>query len=68
MIYLLNNAFMPYYKWMFRKMETLPKLSEVKDLYDKLFAVQTPEEKKYDYRKNLFYAFRGIKGAEVDGG
>lgn len=45
LIYLLNNAFMPYYKWMFRKMETLPKLSEVKDLYDKLFAVQTPEEK-----------------------
>lgn len=45
LIYLLNNMFMPYYKWMFRKMEMLPKLSEVKDLYDKLFAVQTPEEK-----------------------
>lgn len=45
LIYLLNNTFMPYYKWMFRKMETLPKLSEVKDLYDKLFAVQTPKEK-----------------------
>lgn len=45
LVYLLNNAFMPYYKWMFRKMQTLPKLSEAKEWYDKLFAAQTPEEK-----------------------
>lgn len=45
LIYLLNNTFMPYYKWMFRKMKTLPKLSEVKEYYDKLFVAQTVEEK-----------------------
>ena len=45
LVYLLNNTFMPYYKWMFRKMTTLPRLSETKEWFDKLFAVQTPEEK-----------------------
>ncbi|WP_461815830.1 DUF4125 family protein [Faecalimonas sp.] len=45
LIYLLNNTFMPYYKWMFRKMKTLPKLSEAKEYYDQLFIAQTVEEK-----------------------
>lgn len=45
LIYLLNHTFMPYYKWVFRKMQTLPRLYEGKDWFEQLFAVQTPEEK-----------------------
>ena len=61
LIYLLNNTFMPYYKWMFRKMATLPKLSETKQWFDKLFTVQTPEEKSMIIEKICSMILRELK-------
>jgi hypothetical protein len=44
-IFLLNNSYMPYYKWCFRKLKELPKLSEyAKDLEYLLSSGNTESE------------------------
>jgi len=55
MVYLLNQTYMPYYKWMFRGMENLPFLAPVAPLIKKLAelpcqteAWQPDEEKRWE--------------------
>lgn len=44
MIYLLNRKYMPFYKWMFRGMDHLEKLSEIKGMLEKLITIpDTPK-------------------------
>lgn len=38
-VYLLNHKYMPFYKWMFRGMEGLSRLGEVKQMLERLAAV-----------------------------
>lgn len=68
LIYLLNNTFMPYYKWVFRKMENLPKLSEAKVWFDKLFSVQTPEEKSFIIEKICAMILQELKEQQLTEG
>ena len=44
MIYLLNRAHMPYYKWMFRGMETLPLLGDLRPALEFLLTGENDEE------------------------
>ncbi len=46
MIYLLNNRYMPYYKWAFRGMESLEKLADMKDALEFLLTVGQDDESK----------------------
>ncbi len=43
-VYLLNRKYMPFYKWMFRGMETLEHLSEVKTMLENL--IDIPDTQK----------------------
>lgn len=45
-VYLLNNAYMPYYKWMFRGMKNLPLLSELSSESETLLS------SPYDFERN----------------
>jgi hypothetical protein len=47
MVYLLNGRYMPYYKWMFRGMEALPLLRDVKPMLEQLAILpDVPENTK----------------------
>lgn len=46
--YLLNRQHMPYYKWMFRGMEKLPVLSELKKPLENLFVMDGHTEEKIE--------------------
>ena len=46
MIYLLNNRYMPYYKWAFRGMDSLEKLADMKDALEFLLTVGQDDESK----------------------
>lgn len=46
MIFLLNHRFAPYYKWMFRAMRTLPKLSDMTDPLEFLLTENAPRDLK----------------------
>ncbi len=44
MVFLLNRRFTPYYKWMFRAMRNLPRLSELTDILEILLTAQYQPE------------------------
>ena len=44
-IFLLNGAYMPFYKWMFRAMRSLPKLSLLAELLEYLMTTDNDREK-----------------------
>jgi hypothetical protein len=46
MIFLLNKRFAPYYKWQFRAMSKLPRLSELKEPLEKLLLQSDPYPEK----------------------
>ena len=43
MVFLLNNSYMPYYKWAFRKLRELPLLPELGEELSALLLSQTGE-------------------------
>jgi len=45
MIFLLNNRYMPYYKWAFRAARDLETLSDLAETLESLLTGQIPEEK-----------------------
>lgn len=61
MVYLLNRKYMPFYKWMFRGMEQLGRLREVKPALEQLIALpDIPEyaEKKISVIEDVCAAVR----------
>ena len=47
-VFLLNDTYMPYYKWSFRAMRTLPKLSLLAELMEYLLTTDNSEEMARD--------------------
>ncbi len=73
-VYLLNGKYMPFYKWMFRGMERLALLQDVKPMLEQLAAIQDiPENaaKKISLIENICVLIRAelerqgfVKGAD----
>lgn len=52
MAFLLNNSYMPYYKWAFRRLRELPRLSELSEKLSRLLGAGAEAEPEPD-RRNI---------------
>ena len=60
-VFLLNDRYMPYYKWSFRALRSLPRLSE---LYDTLEFLMTTENTK-DLAETKYYIIEDVASAVI---
>ena len=61
-IFLLNNSYKPYYKWSFRALRTLPKLSLEAELFEYLITTPNGEETA----EEKYYCVEGICADIID--
>jgi len=61
-VFLLNDAYMPYYKWSFRAMKSLPILGEITDTLEMLLTT----DNEGDLAEQKYFAMESIAGLVID--
>ena len=65
-VFLLNDRYEPFYKWVFRAMRTLPLLSELEPLLTKIISTPNDPETSFEKYTDIETAAAAVIGALMD--